>query len=48
MEPLSGGVPPPSGNTTPLSDGQRQTSLDYIGIAYHLRDFEDVKVSRGF
>jgi hypothetical protein len=22
--------------------------LDYIGIGYHLRDFDDVKVSRGF
>ena len=22
--------------------------LDYIGIGYHLRDFDDVRVARGF
>jgi hypothetical protein len=25
-----------------------QRVLDYVGIEYHLRDFDDVKAARGF
>jgi sugar phosphate isomerase/epimerase len=41
-----GGFSGPDGMAVALKGLQRV--LDYVGVEYHLRDFEDVKASRGF
>ena len=41
-----GGFSGPDGMSIALKALQRV--LDYVGIEYHLRDFDDVKAARGF